>query len=112
MDGNGPPPMRGNGPLSWSGWGDLNSRPLRPEANARGDVPASIRRLTCSAPSVGVPLRPLVSGAVVTHLVTHLSEGWNGNAASIVACCTSHDYGPAVPRTSRQLLGDYGESAV
>lgn len=34
------------------------------------------------------------------------------STASIIACCTSHDYGPAVPRTSRQLLGDYGEGVV
>jgi Dam-replacing family len=54
----------------------------------------------------GVHQRPSTTGSVVTRFVTQAS------AASIVACGTSADYGPAVPRTLRQLLGDYGEGVV
>jgi hypothetical protein len=53
----------------------LNRRPLRPEANARGGVPPPLPCLTCLAPSVDVRWRPLVSVAVVTHLVTHPPGG-------------------------------------
>jgi len=56
--------------LSWSAWPDLNRRPLRPEANARGRLPPLLPCLTCLAPSVDVRWRPLVAVAVVTHLVT------------------------------------------
>jgi hypothetical protein len=57
--------------LSWSGWPDLNRRPLRPEANARCGLPPLLPSLTCLAPSVDVLWHPLVSVAVVTQLVTH-----------------------------------------
>ena len=57
--------------LSWSGWPDLNRRPLRPEANARSCLPPLLLHLTCLAPSVDVRGRPLLSVAVVTQLVTH-----------------------------------------
>jgi hypothetical protein len=62
-------------PLSWSGWPDLNRRPLRPEANARCGLPPHLLRLTCLAPSADVLWRPLVSVAVVTQLVTHPPRG-------------------------------------
>jgi hypothetical protein len=52
--------------------------PLRPEANARCDVPPISLRLTCPAPSVGVLRRPVASLVVVTHLVTH--PGQDGSA--------------------------------
>jgi hypothetical protein len=50
-------------------------RPLRPEANARCDLPPLLPWLTCLAPSVDVRWRPLVSVAVVTELVTHPPKG-------------------------------------
>jgi hypothetical protein len=61
--------------LIWSGWPDLNRRPLRPEANARGRLPLPLLCLTCLAPSVDVRRRPLVFAVVVTHLVTHPDQG-------------------------------------
>ena len=45
--------------------------PLRPEANARSGLSPLLLRLTCSALSVGVFRRPLVSAVVVTPSVTH-----------------------------------------
>ena len=42
------------------------SRPLRPEANARCEVPPLLLCLTCLAPSVDVLRRPLASPVVVT----------------------------------------------
>jgi hypothetical protein len=78
--------------LTWSGWPDLNRRPLRPEANARCGLPPLSPFLTCAPPSVDVLRRPLVFVAVVTQLVTHrpvrawwqapgietASTAWNG----------------------------------
>jgi hypothetical protein len=53
----------------------LSTGPLRPEANARCGLPPLFLRLTCAVPSVDVLWRPLVSVAVVTHLVTHPPRG-------------------------------------
>ena len=72
--------------FQWSGWPDLNRRPLRPEANARCDLPPFLPCLTCFAPSVDVRWRPLVSVAVVTHLVTHPPRGAVVVAAGLVPC--------------------------
>jgi hypothetical protein len=63
---------------SLSGWGDLNSRPLRPEANARVRLPPLLLGLTCFAPSVDVRWYPLMSVAVVTQLFTHQSRACGG----------------------------------
>jgi hypothetical protein len=40
--------------LSWSGWPDLNRRPLRPEANALGRLLPLLLCLTSLVPSVDV----------------------------------------------------------
>jgi hypothetical protein len=61
-------------PSFWSGWPDLNRRPLRPEANARCCLPPLLLCLTCPAPSVDI-LYPLMSVAVVTQLGTHPPRG-------------------------------------
>jgi hypothetical protein len=62
------------------------NRPLRPEANARCDVPSVFLCLTCLAPSVDVLQRPLVCIVVVTHLVTHRDSDGSGPRTTSTTC--------------------------
>ena len=95
------PQDRPGASITWSGWPDLNRWPLRPEANARCGLPSLLLCLTCLAPSVDVRWCPLVSVAVVTHLVTHPPRG-----AVVVATGLGHQprTGLAMPDVVRRLV--------